>query len=306
MMEEFLSGPLIGDREVRRHAGLDRKPLQNPFAERVDRLDAQASGRIDDPREQRARVSKFACFGCTAETVEKLVRERLLVQRRPLRKEPGQPVAHLGGGGLREGQTQDRRRPRARQQQAHDARGQHVRLSRTGIGDDPDRIVRICGGALVGEPGFDVARSHSSSPPVRPFAPAREVVVVTGPVDELRARAREIGLCRIGIGRDESAQVADLPVRKCVGIGCILRRHDDLDGARVARSPETEIDEFPDRGCRKAVEAACLRDRRRQRELRGKAGDDLPDRRRLSGLVIDGCRAGRAHRGRSGRRALSA
>ena len=46
---------LVGDGEMRRQAGLQRKAAKNRFAERVDGLDPEPAGRVQDHREQTPR-----------------------------------------------------------------------------------------------------------------------------------------------------------------------------------------------------------------------------------------------------------
>ena len=55
LLEERIALVLVEDDEARRHAGLEREPLQQPLAEGVDGLHLEAAGRLDGDGEQLPR-----------------------------------------------------------------------------------------------------------------------------------------------------------------------------------------------------------------------------------------------------------
>ena len=103
-----IGGAVFHFRELGADAGLQRKAAQQRGAERMDRLDAQAAGRLDGAGKQRAGVFQKGAVGAV---VQPKLLQRLCqpggVQHGPGAQPLEQPVLHLGCGGLGVGQAQD-------------------------------------------------------------------------------------------------------------------------------------------------------------------------------------------------------
>ncbi len=130
---------LLQHRKPRRDVGLERKLVQQPGAERMDRLHLEAAGSFERLREQSAglgmaRGVRPRSLDCRDGAIELLV-----VERNPLRQRRKHLIGHIGGGRLGEGQAQDLRGLDAAEQEPDHALGQHVGLARAGIGGDPGR-----------------------------------------------------------------------------------------------------------------------------------------------------------------------
>ena len=140
---------LVEDGEARRHAGLERKALQQPLAEGVDGLHLEAARRLDGDGEQLPRPLHLGRGGRAVEQLGELALQARLVGRHPLGQPGEHALRHLRGGGLGVGERQDALGRRAAEQQAQHAHGQHVRLAGAGVGADPGGGGRVGGGRLV-------------------------------------------------------------------------------------------------------------------------------------------------------------
>ncbi len=98
--------------EAWRHARLEREALQERLAESVDGEDVDAAGGVKHAREQAAGDDALLLFGRPIDQGLELLIEFGLVGHGPTAELAGQAVAHLGGRGLGEGETEDALGPR--------------------------------------------------------------------------------------------------------------------------------------------------------------------------------------------------
>ena len=157
---------LVDDLEMRRNVGLERKELQQPFAEGVQGLDFEAARGFDRPGEQLSGEGERRRSGPGSAGLDDPRGQRLVVEARPLGERGEDAAGHVGRGGLGEGQAEDLRRLGAVEHQAEHALGQHMRLAAAGVGGDPGRRVRVRGERLVAPERLrDVeAAAHAPSP----------------------------------------------------------------------------------------------------------------------------------------------
>ena len=220
---------LVEDGEARRHAGLERKALQQPLAEGVDGLHLEPAGRLDGDGEQLARpLHLVGASGAPVEQLGELALQARLVGRHPLGQPREHALRHLRGGGLGVGERQDALGRRAGQQQAQHAHGQHVRLAGAGVGADPSRGGGIGGGRLValrllGRTAaidrLEHRRGPSLTPPRRlgrPLGNAGEMGVVVVAIVEAGAAQR-------AIGRRLSIELGDQPLQALLRRACERR-----------------------------------------------------------------------------------
>ncbi len=125
----------------------------------MDGLDLQTARGLQGAGEQGARerqVGRALVDGC------QLGMERGVVHHRPVAQALEQPVLHLGGGGLGEGDAKDRLGTSPPQQQAGDAVDQGAGLARPRVGGDEGREGRL-GGEDLG------IGAHASPSPASPM-----------------------------------------------------------------------------------------------------------------------------------------
>ena len=159
---------LVEHGEARRHVGLERHEVQQPLAEGVDGVDLQSARRLHRAGEERARELHLGTRRLRAFEFRQFLDEAVLVERHPAPQALEHADRHVGGGGLGEGEAQDPAGQGAREQQAHDAVGEHLGFSRARIGRHPGRGARVGGAALriLGVVRDDEIRAHSDpSPP---------------------------------------------------------------------------------------------------------------------------------------------
>ncbi len=133
----------------RADAGFQRKSPQQSRTEAVDRLDADAAGRLDRLGEQLPRPRQPVGCRVVAFTQFGQCRHQIGIRgHRPAAQRLEQPVLHLGGGGLGVGQAQDRQRVRTAQQEPRHAVGEHAGLARPGICGKPGVQRRVCRATL--------------------------------------------------------------------------------------------------------------------------------------------------------------
>ncbi len=153
-------GGIVQHREMAGDIGLQRKPVQQAFAEGVDGLDLQPARRFQRMGEQAPRHRDLQRIGPRTLDLSDLVGKGCFRQHRPFGKPAEHPVRHFGRRRLRIGEAEDRRGSGAGQQQPDHALGQHMGLARAGIGRDPDGTGRIGGEPLAsggpGQPGFGI------------------------------------------------------------------------------------------------------------------------------------------------------
>ena len=162
---------LVEHVEARRHAGFAREALQERLAEGMDGREVDAARRIEHAREQAAGeralpLLQFWRRRLVDQLLDFLV-ERGVVGHRPAAQLACKPIAHLGRGGLGEGEAENALGPHARQQQARHAIGQHLGLAGAGIGHHPGRLARHGGAALLAAGILDRIElgGHSPVPP---------------------------------------------------------------------------------------------------------------------------------------------
>ena len=140
---------VVEDGKARRHAGLERKALQQPLAEGVDGLHLEAAGRLDGDGEQLAGALALLGRRGPVEQLLELARELRVGRGHPFGQPREHALRHLGGGGLGVGERQDALGRRTGEQQAQHAHGQHVRLAGAGVGAHPRGGRGVGGGGLV-------------------------------------------------------------------------------------------------------------------------------------------------------------
>ena len=141
--------------EMGRHAGLQRKALEQRLAEGMDGLDAHAGRHIEAGREQGAGARHLRRIRPAPDYLAQVFAQFGLVPQRPRAQIAGDAPGHLRRRRPGEGQAQDARRRCAVQQQPQDAPGQHPGLAGAGAGADPGGDARPRGPAL-GAPGGPV------------------------------------------------------------------------------------------------------------------------------------------------------
>jgi hypothetical protein len=168
--QQCLRVALVQHLEARRDARLQREALEQRLAEGMDGQDVDAARRVEHAREQAAGDDTLGRFGRAVDQLADFLVQLGVRHHGPAAELPGQPVAHLGRGGLGEGETEDALGLDAIEQQARDAIGQHLGLAGAGIGFDPGRMagrrrapLRVGGERQGVESGVEDA--HSSSPP---------------------------------------------------------------------------------------------------------------------------------------------
>jgi hypothetical protein len=157
---------LIEHLEMRGDVGFERKALQQRLTERMNGLDLHAAGRIEHARKEPARLAAAILARPSTGQRAQIVAKPLVIERYPLRKAAGDPVRHLGGGRLGEGEAEDAFRRRAVEHQAQYAIGQNLGLACAGAGGNPDGLLRVRRLKLdvAGLPD-DVGHGRRHSPP---------------------------------------------------------------------------------------------------------------------------------------------
>ncbi len=137
LRHERLRLALVDHLEMRGNVGLEGEELQEPFAEGVQRLHAQAPRRFDRAGEEPPRILKGLRIGRVRAGFLDRSGERLVVERRPFGERPEYAGRHIGGGGLGEGEAEDARWGRPGKQQPQHALGEHIGLAAAGVGRHP-------------------------------------------------------------------------------------------------------------------------------------------------------------------------
>ena len=91
---------IVDDAKTRGNVGLERKEMQNPFAEGVDRLDLQSAGRLHSAREKSAREIALRGVEPPSRSLFDGVVERVVAEQRPFGENVENSRGHIGGGGL--------------------------------------------------------------------------------------------------------------------------------------------------------------------------------------------------------------
>ena len=108
-------GGIVEHRELAGHVGLERKLVQQPLAEGMDRLDFQAARRLQRLGEEPPRLRASRRRSARAPAAPAIaVGELSLVKHRPLAERLEDAPRHFRRGDLCEGQAEDRRRDRRR------------------------------------------------------------------------------------------------------------------------------------------------------------------------------------------------
>ena len=142
---------------------LDRKGGEQPLAEAVDGLDAQAAaGRVEHLGEERAGAGALRRVAGLAQRLQ-IAAEIGIGHPHPGGEPVGYALCHLRGARLGEGEAQSRGRLHALQQQAEDARGQDLRLARTRRGAEPDMRVGVGRARLLALEGRQWAEAALSA-----------------------------------------------------------------------------------------------------------------------------------------------
>jgi len=166
--QQARGGLVVQHAEMAGDIRLQRKLMQQRFAEGMDRLDLEAAGRFERAREELPRLGKLQPVRKRAFHLRDLAGQRFVIERGPVRQPFEHAVRHLRGRRLRVGKAEDRGGPRAGQHQADHPLGQHVRLARSGIGGHPDRIGGAGGEVLASRGLVDGAIRHRPPPRHRP------------------------------------------------------------------------------------------------------------------------------------------
>ena len=158
---------LVDHRKVGRDGGLQREAPEERFTKGVNGPDLEPLGHLQGEGEKAARPGQHLGRRRMPQKRLDLVSEHVVGRHGPVAETRVEPVFHLGGGGLGEGQAQDAPGRRAGRQQAGDALDEHVGLAGPGVGRHPHRT-----GGVAGRPrpliGFGAAPGgggHSPSPP---------------------------------------------------------------------------------------------------------------------------------------------
>ena len=172
VVEQRARFQIVEHGEMRRYARFERRDVQEPLAEGVDRVDLEPARRLDGPGEQPTGEQQAFRAGAHALEVEQLVGEPGIVQRHPAPEPVEHTDRHVRRRRLGEGEAEDARGRHALQQQPQHAVGEHLGLARAGIGGDPGGDARLRGALLeMRDVGEDFDRcAHDSSPPVPPVA----------------------------------------------------------------------------------------------------------------------------------------
>ena len=112
---------IVDDAKACGNIGLERKEMQNPFAEGMDRLDLQSAGRLHGAREKPAREIALRGVESPSRSLFDGVVERVVVEQRPFGENVENARRHICRGGLGVSEAKNARRRHARQQQTHDA-----------------------------------------------------------------------------------------------------------------------------------------------------------------------------------------
>ena len=91
---------IVDDAKAGGNIGLERKEMQNPFAEGVDRLDLQSAGRFHRAREKSAREIALRGVEPPSGGLFDGVVERVVVEQRPFGENVENARRHIGRGGL--------------------------------------------------------------------------------------------------------------------------------------------------------------------------------------------------------------
>ena len=170
-LQQLGGGALLDQGEMGGDPGLERKAAEQGLAEGVDGLDLHPAGDVDHLGEEPPGTADLIGFGRGAEQVAERAGKVGLLGRRPGSERGRKAVAHLGGGGLCEGEAEDASRIGALQHQAQDTVGQNPRLAAAGRGGDPGRNGGVGGASLAFRGGRSacaaqlVGRGHVSPPP---------------------------------------------------------------------------------------------------------------------------------------------
>ncbi len=165
--EQLLLAPLERP-EAGNQPRLGRKGGEQALGEGVDGLDAQApAGGVEHPGEEAAGAG--ARFGAVILAEGAKLRGELgVLQPNPVREPPVDPVGHLGGAGLGEGEAEDRGGIDPGEQQAEDPGGEDVGLAGPRRGRERGMVARGGGVELLGfEPG-EGAEAAGHWPPCSP------------------------------------------------------------------------------------------------------------------------------------------
>ena len=125
---EFGLGAALDRLETGGDLGLGGKAGEEGLGKGVDGLDAEAAGRLDDPREQAPRSLATGGIIVFVKRLQFGTKDRV-GQAHPARQPVAQPIGHLGGARLGEGQAQDRRGRHSAEQQSQYPRDQDLGLA---------------------------------------------------------------------------------------------------------------------------------------------------------------------------------
>ena len=166
LVHQLGRGAVVDGLEMRGDPGLEREAAQERLAEAVDGHDVEAAGKVEHAGEEAAGVLEGAGGRGLAQQVQEVVTQAGLVALHGPAGEPAlDPDRHLGGGGLGEGEAQDRFGGGTGEEEAQHAVGEDAGLAGAGIGRDPDRAGGV-GGAALGR-GGGVGDAHGVVPASR-------------------------------------------------------------------------------------------------------------------------------------------
>ena len=161
LVEEFRGRPFVDHRKMRREPRLQGESRQQRLAEGMNRLDLEATRRVQHAREQPSGPFQLVVGRRPSHQILERAMELRVLADRPTREIAIKPVGHLGRRGTRERQTEDPARRRAVQEETQHPVDEHARLSRSRGRRHPD-----------GRPGIGchdlpvrgVVETHSESP----------------------------------------------------------------------------------------------------------------------------------------------
>ena len=164
LVEPFRLFGVFRDREAGRNIRLERKQMQQAFAEGVDCLDFQPARRLhraceQPPRRNQRRSRRLVRAGRANGRAQGVV-----VEARPTGEDREDALRHIRRRRLGEGEAENAGRIDAVEHEPHDALRQHMRLAGASVGRHPDRAGRIGGEALALQRVRGDGAAHASSP----------------------------------------------------------------------------------------------------------------------------------------------
>ena len=133
------------------HIRLQRKLMQQRFAEGVNGLDLETARGFQGPGKQDSGTGHLVRPGRRLLDSLNFLAQFFVAPGNPVTENLKHPVGHLARRRLGIGQAQDTRGIGTGEQQSHHPLGQHIGLAGTGIGRHPGGVGRIGGAVLIAQ-----------------------------------------------------------------------------------------------------------------------------------------------------------